>query len=154
MRLKLLEDFIKACKQKNIKNMKPYRFLIVVMFMTFSASTSFGADWKLIGKSASGSTFYVDTSTIRCNFGMISAWIKEAYDKPHHGNNGDVVKAIYNRETLINTRSWHIAIGAKYSQGGEEIEKIKDFSSKPSTPDTIEETITNFLIDYCTKQKK
>jgi len=134
--------------------MKSYHFLIAVMFMAFSASTSFGADWKLIGKSATGSTYYVDTSTIRCNFGMISAWIKELYDKPRHVNNGDVVKAIYDRETLINTKNWHIAVGAKYSQTGEEIEKITDFSSKPSTPDTVEEAITNFLIDYCKKKKK
>jgi len=85
---------------------------------------------------------------------MISAWIKELYDKPRHVNNGDVVKAIYDRETLINTKNWHIAVGAKYSQTGEEIEKITDFSSKPSTPDTVEEAITNFLIDYCKKKKK
>lgn len=130
--------------------MKHRIFYGAVLTIACAVSAAFGAEWRLIGKTPGGSTCFVNVSSIRNNYGTISAWIKERYDKPRHPGNGEVVQAVYERETNIQNRTWWIGIGDNYSKIGEYIVKMTDFSTKPSIPDTMDETITDFLVDWCT----
>ena len=134
--------------------MKFRGFFGAIIFLFLLTSTASGTEWEFVGKSTVGISYYVDVSTIRNNYGIISAWIKEHYENPRQTDSGKVTEAMYERETTIKSGSWHIGTGARYSESGDEIEKMTDFSSKPSTPGTIEETITSFLVDWCKRNRK
>jgi hypothetical protein len=61
--------------------MKTLTILLALTFSVMTSSTSF-AEWKKIGKSIDGNTYYVDFKSIRKHGGYVYYWTLQDYLKP------------------------------------------------------------------------